>query len=63
MSYTQSTIPLTNPRIRDTLDTMSSDLELDVIIVGAGIAGLSTAIALRREGHRVTVHIPSSVLV
>ena len=28
---------------------------LDVIIVGAGIAGLSTAVSIRRAGHRVRV--------
>ena len=29
--------------------------ELDVIVVGAGIGGLQTALALARDGHRVTV--------
>ncbi|KAH0536647.1 hypothetical protein FGG08_006492 [Glutinoglossum americanum] len=33
---------------------------LDVIIIGAGIAGLSTAIALRRVGHHVKVFEQSS---
>lgn len=28
---------------------------LNVAIVGAGIGGLTTAIALRRQGHNVTV--------
>jgi salicylate hydroxylase len=30
-------------------------LQLNVVIVGAGIAGLSTAIALQRKGHIITV--------
>jgi NADPH-dependent glutamate synthase beta subunit-like oxidoreductase len=29
--------------------------ELDILIVGAGIAGLAASIALREKGHRVTV--------
>ena len=30
-------------------------LVLDVAVIGAGIAGLTAAIALRRAGHKVTV--------
>ena len=31
------------------------DLKLNVMIGGAGICGLATAIALKRSGHNVTV--------
>lgn len=30
-------------------------LELQVIVVGAGMAGLAAALALRHVGHKVTV--------
>lgn len=30
---------------------------MDIIIVGAGIAGLSAGVGLRRAGHKVTVGI------
>jgi len=30
--------------------------ELDIGIAGGGVGGLTAAIALRRAGHRVTVH-------
>ncbi|KAH6642750.1 salicylate hydroxylase [Boeremia exigua] len=30
-------------------------LELDIVVVGAGMAGLATAISLRKSGHKVTV--------
>lgn len=32
-----------------------SNQPLDVLVIGAGIAGLSAAIALGRQGHRVVV--------
>jgi salicylate hydroxylase len=35
--------------------TASSELKLNVIIVGAGIGGMAAATALGRRGHNVTV--------
>jgi salicylate hydroxylase len=35
--------------------TDSSNLKLNVIIVGAGIGGMAAATALGRRGHNVTV--------
>ncbi|KAL5335593.1 hypothetical protein BJX70DRAFT_390532 [Aspergillus crustosus] len=40
----------------------STPVKLDVAIVGAGVGGLSTAIALKREGHTVTVYEQASAL-
>ena len=34
---------------------LSGDLEVDVVVVGAGIAGLTAALALKRNGHAVAV--------
>jgi FAD-dependent urate hydroxylase len=36
--------------------------ELDVAVIGGGIGGLSTALALRQAGHRATVYEQTSVL-
>jgi 2-polyprenyl-6-methoxyphenol hydroxylase-like FAD-dependent oxidoreductase len=38
-------------------------MSLSVVIVGAGIAGLSAAISLRRAGHRVTIFEQSGFAV
>lgn len=37
--------------------TQTANQPLDVLVVGAGIAGLSAAIALGKQGHRVVVSI------
>jgi len=33
-----------------------TDSRLDIAIIGAGLGGLSAAVALRRQGHTVTVY-------
>ena len=40
----------------------SPRIKLDVIVVGAGVAGLSTAIALKREGNSVRIFEAANVL-
>ncbi|KAF7516112.1 hypothetical protein PCG10_002450 [Penicillium crustosum] len=39
-----------------------SNQPLDVLIIGAGIAGLSAAIALGKQGHRVVILEKSAFL-
>ena len=46
-----------------TTDQSSTSSPLKVLIVGAGIAGLATAIALRREGHNVEVSCLTTYIV
>jgi 2-polyprenyl-6-methoxyphenol hydroxylase-like FAD-dependent oxidoreductase len=36
-------------------------IELDIIVVGAGIAGLAAAVSLSRAGHNVTVNLYTRV--
>ena len=40
---------------RDTVGTSKPGAKLDIGIVGAGLAGLGVAIALRRKGYAVEV--------
>lgn len=47
-----------NSRNRDS----KSRVNLNIIIVGAGLGGLSTACALARRGHHVTVFEQTSKL-
>jgi len=43
-------------------DAAPSPVKLQIAIVGAGVAGLSAAIALRRNGHDVTVFESTPIL-
>jgi monoamine oxidase len=40
---------------------LNNDSGLRVLIVGAGIGGLTAAIALRQQGHRVEVSFGSAL--
>ena len=50
-----SRAPWSQPKVPLTLPQMVGDTHADVCIVGAGIAGLSVALALLKEGHSVVV--------
>jgi salicylate hydroxylase len=38
------------------VEAISAQVRLNIIVVGAGLGGLSTAIALATSGHTVTVY-------
>jgi len=38
-----------------------SNIELNILIIGAGIAGLTAATALKQAGHKVTVALPDAL--
>src|SRR5512134_1491794 len=38
-----------------TFPTLDGDLDVDVVVIGAGITGLTTAVLLQRDGARVAV--------
>lgn len=42
--------------------TSSSEVPLDIILVGAGLGGLATAIALTQNGHKVTIYEQTPML-
>ena len=46
-----------NSQTNGTSSAAACDVPLCVTIVGAGIGGLTAAIFLRRQGHRVTVRL------
>lgn len=50
------TITNPNPTVRFPLPAMPSPVSRTVAVIGAGAAGLSAALELRREGHSVVVY-------
>lgn len=45
-----------------TIDMPSTNTPLKVLVIGAGISGLTAALGLRRQGHQVTVYERSALL-
>lgn len=57
-----SKLPSTTTAEVGKMDHLRSDVSLDIIIVGAGLSGLATAISCSLSGHKVTVFESATAL-
>ncbi|KAL6250173.1 hypothetical protein RBB50_002474 [Rhinocladiella similis] len=62
LSYPTGSFNYLRPSWASATCSLSAQTKLDVVIVGAGVAGLSAAIALKRDGHNVAIYESTPVL-